>query len=147
MQFNKYIHTYIHTYYTHIYPSVAPDQTDRDLRSGCRYVCRGICIPPNEQRGGGEPLFSTPCCNTSRATWSTPSEPPHWKPFYEGLWFSALVQAAVVNLFVLNLVCFIPFTPVYPKRAGWRTRILEKSYCCCGFGLGPGWLLLSTCLF
>ena len=96
------------------------------------------------------PLFATPCCNTSRATWSTPSEPSHKKPFFEVLsfsalfgpgcccqlvcfefgvlhfrlprytrngqvgehvlllWFLALVWlAAVVNLFVLNLLCFI----------------------------------------
>ena len=38
----------------------------------------------------GSPLFATPCCNTSRATWSTPSEPPHKKPFFEVLSFSAL---------------------------------------------------------
>ena len=37
-----------------------------------------------------EPLFATPCCNTSRATWSTPSEPSHKKPFFEDLSFSAL---------------------------------------------------------
>ena len=38
----------------------------------------------------GEPRFATPCCNTSRATWSTPSEPPHKKPFFEVLSFSAV---------------------------------------------------------
>ena len=52
--------------------------------------------------------------------------------------------AAAVNLFVLNLVCFISVCPCiqYPKRAGWRTRTLVVV-----FGFGPGWLLLSTCLF
>ena len=30
-----------------------------------------------------EPLFTTSCCNTSIATWSTPSKPPHKKPFLE----------------------------------------------------------------
>ena len=132
-----------------------------------------------------EPLFATPCCNTSRATCSTLSEPPHRKPFFEVLSFSAVFGtgcccqlvcfefgvlhsvcpcipetgrlentysccgfwlwswlAAVVNLFVLNLVCFIPFAPVYPKRAGWRTRTLAVV-----FGFGPGWPMLSACLF
>ena len=79
----------------------------------------------------GEPLlFETPCCNTSRATWSTPSEPTHRKPFFEVLWFSALVQAAVVNLFVLNLVCFISVCPCLPE-----TGRLENTYSCCGFWL------------
>ena len=66
-----------------------------------------------------EPLFATPCCNTSRATSSTPSE-PQMKPCFEVLWFSALVQAAVVNLFVLNLVCFVSVC-LYPKRGDCRT--------------------------
>ena len=123
----------------------------------------------NEQRAGGEPLFSTPCCNTSRATWSTPSEPPHKKPFFEVLSFSAVFGtgcccqlvyfefgvlhfrlplytrngqvgkhvysscgfwlwswlAAVVNLFVLNLLCFISVNQ-YPKRADCRTRTYRE---------------------
>ena len=113
-----------------------------------------------------EPLFATPCCNTSRATWSTPSEPPHKKPFFEVLSFSAVFRtgcccqlvcfefgvlhfrlplytrngqvgehmlllwfwlwswlAAVVNLFVLNLLCFIS---VCPKRADYRTRTYRE---------------------
>ncbi|CAM9855953.1 unnamed protein product, partial [Ascophyllum nodosum] len=37
-----------------------------------------------------EPRFATPCYNSSRATWSTPSEPLHVKPFSEALSFSAL---------------------------------------------------------
>ena len=75
--------------------------------------------------------FATPCCNTSHATWSMPSEPPHRKPFFEVLWFSALVQkAAVVNLFVLNLVCFISL-PLYNARNGQ----VGETYSCCGFWL------------
>ena len=80
---------------------------------------------------GGEPLFATPCCNTSRATWSTPSEPPHMNPFLKSCRFRlCLVQAAVVNLFVLNLVCFISVCPCIPE-----TGRLENTYSCCGFWL------------
>ena len=50
----------------------------------------------------GEPLFATPCCNTSRATWSTSSEPPHMKPFFEVLSFSALFGTGCC----CQLVCF-----------------------------------------
>ena len=49
-----------------------------------------------------EPLFSTPCCNTSRATWSTPSEQSHKKPFFEVLSFSALFGPDCC----CQLVCF-----------------------------------------
>ena len=44
-----------------------------------------------------EPLFVTPCCNTSRATWSTPSEPSHKNPFFEDLSFSALLHEKCCN--------------------------------------------------
>ena len=93
--------------------------------------------------GFWEPLFATPCCNTSRATWSTPSEPSHTKPFFEVLSFSALFGLGCC----CQLVCFefgvlhfrLPFAPVYPKRAGWRTRTLALLWflalvlagCCC----------------
>ena len=50
----------------------------------------------------GEPLFATPGCNTSRATWSTPSEPPPKKPFFEVLSFSALFGTGCC----CQLVCF-----------------------------------------
>ena len=120
----------------------------------------------------GEPLFATPCCNTSRATWSTPSEPSHKKPFFEVVSFSALFGpgcccqlvcfqfgvlhfrfpiytrngqvgahvlllwflsfvwfwlVAVVNLFVLNLLCFISVC-LYStrKRADCRTRTYRE---------------------
>ena len=89
----------------------------------------------------GEPLFATPCCNTSRATWSTPSEPSHVKPFFEVLSFSALVHAAVVNLFVLNLVCFISVCPCIPE-----TGRLKNTYSCCGFWLWS-WLAAAVNLF
>ena len=49
-----------------------------------------------------EPLFATPTCNTSRATWSTPSEPYHKKPFSEILSFSALFGPGCC----CQLVCF-----------------------------------------
>ena len=47
-----------------------------------------------------------------------------------------------------QLVCFefdvlhFRLPPVYPKRAGWRTRTLVVV-----FGFGPGWLLLSIVCF
>ena len=94
-----------------------------------------------------EPLFATPCCNTSCAKWLTPSEPPPVKPFFEVfLWSSCrfrlcLVQAAVVNLFVLNLVCFISVCPFIPE-----TGRLENMYSCCGFWLGS-WLAAVVNLF
>ena len=77
-----------------------------------------------------------PICNIvlqhSRATWSTPSEPPHKKPFFEVLSFSALfgTLADFVNLFILNLVCFISVCPCIPE-----TGRLEDTYSCCGFRL------------
>ena len=49
-----------------------------------------------------EPLFATSCCNTSRATWSTPSEPPPRKPFFEVLSFSALFGTGCC----CQLICF-----------------------------------------
>ena len=66
--------------------------------------------------------------NISIATWSTPSEPLQKKPFLRvysccGFWLWSWL-AAVVNLFGLSLVCFV--APVYPKRAGWRTRTEKK---------------------
>ena len=91
----------------------------------------------------GEPLFATPCCNsTSRATWSTPSEPPHMNPFLKScgfrLWSRLLLSTCLKKM---NLLCFISVC-LYPKRAGWRTRTFVVV-----FGFSPGWLLLSTCLF
>ena len=75
-----------------------------------------------------EPLFATPCCNISRATWSTPSEPSHKKPFFEVLSFSALFDLGCC----CQLVCFEFGVLVYPKRAGLRTRTLAVVF---GFGL------------
>ena len=51
---------------------------------------------------GGEPLLATPCCNTSHATWSTPSEASHRKPFFEVFSFSALFGSGCC----WQLVCF-----------------------------------------
>ena len=48
------------------------------------------------------PLFATPCCNISRATWSTPSEPSHRKPFFEVLSFSTLFGPGCC----CQLICF-----------------------------------------
>ena len=90
-----------------------------------------------------EPLFATPCCNTSRATWSTPSEPSQMKPFFEVLSFSALFDPGCCCQHVcLNLVWFISVCPCIPE-----TGRLENTYSCCVFWLWSGWLLLSTCLF
>ena len=69
--------------------------------------CMGVCkIPSNENMINlvptWKPLFATPSCNTSRATWSTPSEPPPRKPFFEVLSFSALFGTGCC----CQLVCF-----------------------------------------
>ena len=72
-----------------------------------------------------EPLFATPCCNTSRATWSTPSEPSHKKPFFEVLSFSALFGTGCCCQLVLNLVCLISVCPCIPE-----TGRLENTYSC-----------------
>ena len=90
-----------------------------------------------------EPLLATPCCNTSRATWSTPSEPPHKKPFFEVLSFSALfgTGCCAVNLFFFKLVCFISVCPCIPE-----TGRLENTYSCCGFWLWS-WLAAVVNLF
>ena len=52
-----------------------------------------------------------------------------------------LVQAAVVNLFVLNLMCFISVCPCIPE-----TSRLENTYSCCGFWLWS-WLAAVVNLF
>ena len=93
--------------------------------------------------GGWEHLFATPCCNTSRATWSTPSVPPHMKPFLGSLVVCGFGPGCCCRLvcFEFGVLHFRLLVPVYPKRAGWRTRTLVVV-----FGFGPGWLLLSTCL-
>ena len=106
---------------------------------------------------------------TPRATWSTPSEPSHKKPFFDVLSFPALFGpgcccqlvcfefgvlyfrlplytrkgqvgenkysccgswlwswlAAAVNLFVLNMLCFISVC-LYLKRADCRTRTYRE---------------------
>ena len=47
------------------------------------------------------------------------------KPLFEFLWFSALVQAAVVNLFVLSLVCFISVCfSMYTRKGQVGERVL-----------------------
>ena len=80
-----------------------------------------------------EPLFATPYCNTSRATWSTPSEPSHKKPFFEVLSFSALFGpgCSVVNLFVLNLACFISVCPGIPET--WYLALVLAGCCFVNF--------------
>ena len=52
-----------------------------------------------------------------------------------------LVQAAIVNLFVLNLVCFISVRPCIPV-----TGRLENTYFCCGFWFWS-WLAAVANLF
>ena len=49
------------------------------------------------------------------------------KPFFKVLWFSALVQAAVVNLFVLNLRCFIFVCPCIPSLTSLRLRVVSHT--------------------
>ena len=89
----------------------------------------------------GEPLLATPCCNTSRATLSTPSEPSHKKPFFEVLSFSALFGPGCCCQLVLNLVCFISVCPCIPE-----TGRLENTYSCCWFWLWS-WLAAIVNLF
>ena len=67
---------------------------------------------------------------------------PTRNPFLKSCRFRlCLVQAAVVNLFVLNLVRFISVCPCIPE-----TGRLENTYSCCGIWLWC-WLaaVLSTC--
>ena len=71
---------------------------------------------------------------------------PTRNPFLKSCRFRlCLIQAAVVNLFVLDLVCFISVCPCIPE-----TGRLENTYSCCGFWLWSSWLLLlcliSVCL-
>ena len=68
---------------------------------------------------------------------------PTRNPFLKSCRFRlCLVQAAVVNLFILNLVCFISVCPCIPE-----TGRLENTYsCCCGFWLWS-WLAAVVNLF
>ena len=86
-----------------------------------------------------EPLFATPCYNTSRTTWSTPSKPPHKKPFFEVLWFSALFGSGCC----CQLVCFefgvLRFRlPLYTRNGQVGEHVLllwflalDLAGCCC----------------
>ena len=57
---------------------------------------------------------------------------PTRNPFLKSCCFRlCLIQAAVVNLFVLNLVCFISVCPCIPE-----TGRLENTYSCCVFCFG-----------
>ena len=63
-------------------------------------------------------------------------------PFLKSCSFRlCLVQAAVVNLFVLNLVCFISVCHCIPE-----TGRLENTYSCCGFWLWS-WVAAVVNLF
>ena len=86
-----------------------------------------------------EPLFATPCCNTSRATWSPPSEPPHKKPFFEVLSFSAVFGTSCC----CQLVCFefgvLHFRlPLYNRNGQigehvlllWFLALVLAGFCC-----------------
>ena len=68
---------------------------------------------------------------------------PTRNPFFKSCRFRlCLVQAAVVNMFVLNLVCFISVCPCIPE-----TGRLENTYSsCCGFWLWS-WLAAVVNLF
>ena len=67
---------------------------------------------------------------------------PTRNPFLKSYRFRlCLAQAAVVNLFVLNLVCFISVCPCIPE-----TGRLENTYSCCGFRLWS-WLAADVTLF
>ena len=79
----------------------------------------------------GEPLFATPCCKTSRATWSTPSEPPHKKPFFEVLSFSAVFGTGCC----CQLVCFEFGVLHFRLPLYTRNGQMENTYSCCGIWL------------
>ena len=67
---------------------------------------------------------------------------PTRNPFLKSCSFRlCLVQAAVVNLFVLNLVCFISVCPCIPE-----TGRLENTHSCCGFWLWS-WVAAVVNLF
>ena len=67
---------------------------------------------------------------------------PPGNPFLKSCRFRlCLVQGAVVNLFVLNLVCFIFVCPCIPE-----TGRLENTYSCCGFWLWS-WVAAVVDLF
>ena len=86
-----------------------------------------------------EPLFATPCCKTSRATWSAPSKPSHKKPFFEDLSFAALFGTGCC----CQLVCFefgvLHFRlPLYTRNGQvgehvlllWFLALVLASCCC-----------------
>ena len=67
---------------------------------------------------------------------------PTRNPFLKSCRFRlCFVQAAVFNLFVLNLVCFISVCPCIPE-----TGRSENTYSCCGFWLWS-WLAAVVNLF
>ena len=90
----------------------------------------------------GEPLFATPCYNTSRATWSTPSEPPHKKPFFEVLSFSAVFGTGCC----CQLVCFEFGVLHFRLPLYTRNGQMENTYSCCGIWL-RSWLAAVVNLF
>ena len=68
---------------------------------------------------------------------------PTRNPFLKSCRFRlCLVQAAVVNLFVLNMLCFISVCPCILPGTGR----LEDKYSCCGFWLWS-WLAAVVKLF
>ena len=87
----------------------------------------------------GEPLFATPCCNTSRATWSTPSEPLHKKPFFEVLSFSALFGTGCCCQLVYFEFGVLHFrSPLYTRNGQIGEHVLLLWFltlvlagCCC----------------
>ena len=99
---------------------------------GVVFLNIGQVFPGSTGYAYGKPLFATPCCNTSRATWLTPSEPPHRKSFFEVLSFSAVFDTGCC----CQLVCFeigvLHFRlPLYTIP---ETGRLENTYSC-GFWL------------
>ena len=68
----------------------------------CKRFFAAVIVRTTAQADSREPLFATPCCNTSRATWATPSESSHKKPLFEVLSFSALFGPGCC----CQLVCF-----------------------------------------
>ena len=125
------------------------------LRRSSKYIRSDFSLH-NTSR---ELLFlATPCCNTSLATWSTPSESPDTKPFFEVfLWFSALFGPGCC---CCQLVCFefgvLHFClPLYTRNGQvgehvlllWGLALILAGCCCQLVCFGFLLCFIAVCLY